>query len=110
MSKTTIGTAATEISETFCRAAGTGALEREQQEAFGAAATLAMLLSMFIWSQRDFVCGVAHSAIFEEKIAQADRGTCPNPTMLNAKAKMSDRRTMPHSNIPAFAPQVSALT
>jgi hypothetical protein len=48
---------------------------------------------MFIWSQRDCVSGVAHSAILDEKMAQADRGSGPNPAMLSAKAKMSNRRT-----------------
>ena len=31
-------------------------------------------------------------------MAQADRGTGPNPAMLSAKAKMSDRRTTPQSS------------
>ena len=94
MPNTTTGTAARESSDAFWRVAGTEALEREQQEASGAGTTLGMLSSIFIWSQRDFVCGVAHSAILEEKMAQADRGTEPSPAMLNAKAKMRDRRTM----------------
>ena len=92
MSRTRIG-AATESSEIFWLVAGTGALEREQQEAFGATATLAVLSSMFIWPHCDCVCGVVHSAILEEKRAHADRGTGPSPAMLNANAKMSARRT-----------------
>ncbi len=50
--RTTIG-AATEKSDAFCRCAGTGALETEQQEPFGAAATLAVVSSMLIWSHWD---------------------------------------------------------
>jgi len=94
----TIETAARESPDIFWRVAGTGALEREQQEAFGAAATLGMLSSIFIWSQRDFVSGVAHSAILEEKMAQAERGTGPNPAILNANAKMRERRTTAQFN------------
>jgi len=110
MPSKTMGTAARESSDIFWRVAGTGALEREQQEAFGAAATLGMFSSIFIWSQPDFVCGVAHSAILEEKMAQADRGSDPNPAILNANAKMRDRRTIPQCNIRPFAPQVSPRT
>jgi len=92
-SRTTVGGVTRDSLDALCSDAGTGALT-EQHEAFGAAATLGMLSSIFIWSQRDFVCGVAHSAILEEKIAQAERGTGPNPTKLSAKTKMNDRRTV----------------
>jgi hypothetical protein len=47
---------------------------------------------MFIWSHRDSVLGVAHSASFEEKSAQAESGPVPSPTRLKANAKMNDRR------------------
>jgi hypothetical protein len=90
---------------------GTGALEREQQELLEAAATFVMPSSMFIWSHCDCVCGVAHSAILDEKIAQADRGTGPNPAMLNANAKISSRRIAPQLNgaPPISCAEVSVL-
>jgi hypothetical protein len=102
MPRTATGTAAKESSNVFRCVAGMGALDSEQQEPFGAAATLAVLSSMFIWSQRDCVCGVAHSAILDEKMAQADRGAAPRPAMLNASAKMSDRRTETYSSTRPF--------
>jgi hypothetical protein len=48
---------------------------------------------MLIWSHRDSVSGVAHSASREVSNAQAESGTGPSPTMLKANAKMSDLRT-----------------
>src|SRR5215470_2373136 len=95
VSRTAIGIAATESSDTLCRVAGTGALEKVQQETSGAATTLAVLSSVFIWSQMDCVWGVEHSAILDEKIAHADSGAGPNPATLSANAKMSNRRTTP---------------
>jgi hypothetical protein len=56
---------------------------------------------MFISLHRDWVFGVAHSASFEESSAQAESGTGPSPTRLNANAKVSDRRTNFESTIQA---------
>jgi len=49
---------------------------------------------MFIWSQRDSVLGVAHSASFEVSSAHAESGTGPSPRRLHANAKMSARLTI----------------
>lgn len=103
--------AGTESPDAFCSVAGTGALEREQQEPSGAAVTLALPSSMVIWSHCDCVRGVAHSTILEVKTAQADRGTGPSPSRLSAKAKMSDRRTMAQfskGNFPSISWKVSS--
>ena len=76
-----------------CRAA-TGALERLQQEAFGATSLVPSPSSpIFMLPQGDLVLGVEHSASLEEKIAQGESGTGPSPVKLTANAKMSDRRT-----------------
>lgn len=93
MATTAIKTAATESCDAFCRAAGTGASDSAQHDPFGAATSFTVPSSMFIWSQIDCVCGVAHSAILEEKMAQADRGTGPSPARLSANAIMNNRRT-----------------
>ena len=53
---------------------------------------------MFILSHWDCICGVAHSARFEVSSAQAESGTGPSPTRVNANAKISDLRTEPQSN------------
>lgn len=92
-STTAIKTAATESCDAFCRAAGSGASDSAQHDPFGAAATLAVPSSTFIWSHCDCVRGVAHSVIFEEKMAHADRGAGSSPARLSANAKISPRRT-----------------
>jgi hypothetical protein len=56
------------------------------------------LSAMFIWSHRDSVLGVAHSASFELSSAHAESGTAPTPTRLNANPKMSNLRTDAQSN------------
>jgi len=77
----------------FCEA-GTGAFEREQHEALGAALSLAPLPSIPIFSHWDWVLGVAHSASREERIAQRDTGPAPSPAKLNANTKMNNRRML----------------
>jgi hypothetical protein len=67
-------------------------VEIEQQDESDTVAFCAPLSSMSIWSQRDCVFGVEHSANFEEKRAQAESGTGPSPATLNANAIISSRR------------------
>src|SRR5713226_5308516 len=57
---------------------------------------------MFIRSHWSWVFGVAHSANREVSSAQAESGTCPSPTRLNANAKVSNRRTDLQSSTTAF--------
>lgn len=71
---------------------GTGACEIAQQELPRDITVGAVRSPISILSHSDCVCGVTHSAIVDEKIAQADKGTGPNPAILSAKTKMSHRR------------------
>jgi hypothetical protein len=80
---------------------GIGTLEIKQQDGSDAATSCVPLSSMFIRSHWDWVFGVAHSASFEERSAQAESGTGPSPTRVNANPKMSDRRTNAKSTIQA---------
>jgi hypothetical protein len=84
----------TVVLDTSVLDSGDGACEAAQQELLREVTVGAVCSPMFIWSQRDCVCRVAHSTILDEKIAQADRGTGPNPAMLNAKAKLNTRLTV----------------
>jgi hypothetical protein len=75
----------------FCCRAATGALDGLQHDARGDV-SLALSSPIFILSHGDWSFGVEHSASFEEKIAQDDSGTGPNPVKLNANARMNSRR------------------
>ena len=68
-----------------------GAFETKQQDVSGAATSWMPLSSMFIWSHRDCVFGLAHSASFEENRAQAESGTRLNPTRPNMIPRMIAR-------------------
>lgn len=98
----TAGVGAKESPGALCCLALTGTPEREQHEPFCAPEILATFSPMLIFSQRDSVRGVAHSAVFEDEMAQADRGIGPNPAVHSANAKIRDRRNMSPFNICPF--------
>ena len=84
--------AAREGSDALGCNSGIGAVETKQQDVFDAATVGVRLSSMFIWSHRDCVFCVAHSASLDEKSAQAESRIGPSPARLTTNANMNDRR------------------
>jgi hypothetical protein len=72
-----------------------GTCESKQHDVSDASTSFVPVSSMFMCSQRDCVSGVAHSASFEEKSAQA--GVVPRPIRFITNPKISTRRTTSQS-------------
>jgi len=82
---------------TYCDS-GRGACETKQQVVSGSVIIWVSPQSMFMWSHRDWVGGVAHSAVFKESSAQAESGACTIAKRLHASTKINGRRTSAQSS------------